>query len=373
VASGENKVIEASTLRTKKRHMTALGKPFIKFDPKTEQYKEVEPLTYYQINELSGELVQSWLLGFQSRVELEITGKPPMTTKYMNDLASVIRHALKFGQFKRWWRTHPLLEMGGHLVEMTKEEKNRRINKTMYKPFTLIQRDRLLAYFKKKWQDTPLEQYQGKDKPHALMTYAYAVIGFNTGMRSPSEMTSLEWSDIDYGRRVIHVHKSREASGKVSEQIVRPYTKTVKHREVPMNDAVMEAFRLLEQYRQEDGDWIFWNPRAEKNNPFINKNGWAPLTGEKRIRHPFDKALAKLDIPNPTHQGQYRMRHTFVTTVLDNTDLEDSAVAGMIGDTVETMKLHYQGHCKKRWHSDADREKLNAINEIGQNKLKAVK
>jgi integrase len=372
-SQGEDKIIEASTFRTKSRHMAALCKSFITFDETTEEYKEVEPLAHYHINELTPDLVQAWLIGFQNRVELKEAGKPPATTKYMNDLASAVRHALKYGQFRRWWRTHPLLEHGGYLIQRTKQEKNRQINKTMHKPFSLVERDRIIDHLKKKWMDTPVDEYRGKNKPHALMIYAYVVIGFNTGMRSPSEVTALEWSDIDYARQSINVRKSREASGKVEEQIIRQYTKTVKHREVPMNDAVIAAFRLLEQYRQEDSDWVFWNPRAEKNNPFLNENGWAPMTGEKRIRHPFDKALKALEIPNPTHQGQYRMRHTFVTTVLDNTDLEDSVVAHMIGDTVETMKTHYQGHCKNRWHSSADRDKLNAINQIGRGRLAVVK
>lgn len=205
------------------------------------------------------------------------------------------------------------------------------------------------------------------------MLYPYVVIGFNTGLRSPSEITALEWSDVDYANQVIHVRKSRESSGVVGDQIIRDYTKTVKHREVPLNDKALESLRALQAYRQEEADWIFWNPRAEKSNPFRIANGWAPLTGEKRIRYQFEKCLTALGIPSPDNQGQYRMRHTFTTLVLDHTTLEDAQVAAWIGDTVETMKNHYQGHCRKRWRSPADRVQLNQLNHIGKSKLQVVK
>jgi integrase len=357
-ATGTNRVIEGNTVRTKGSHINALSTAFIGVDGDGDP-AEMEPLSDYLIHELTPELVRGWLLSYQSRSELDV----PLTTKYMNDLAADIRHALKYGRFRRWWRTHPMLEHDGYLVEISKEEKNRQVNKKNFKPFSLLERDRIIGYFKQQYEQCPIDQYKGKDKPHRAMLYAYVVLGFNTGMRSPSEITALEWSDISFSDRTIHVWKSRESSGKVEQQIIREYTKTVHHRHVPMNDAVAEALRLIEQYRQDDGDWIFWNPRASKTNPLINKGGWAPMTGEKRIRTPFDKALEATQIPK-MDQGQYRMRHTFVTTVLDNTDLEDSIVAHWIGDTVETMRKHYQGHCKNRWRSQADMAKLNAINTI---------
>lgn len=374
-AQGEGqrkKVIEASTFETKKTHMAALRRSFTHDDGHTD-LALWPALTDYAIVNLTPEAVTQWLTAFQHREELLSNGKPPATTKYMNDLASVIRQALRYGQYRRWWRTHPLLEYTGGLLEATKEERSRRANKSQCKPFTLVDRDRILGWFHDAWENCPTDAYNGREKPRLLFLYHYMVIGFNTGLRSPSEMTALEWSDVDFTNQVLHVRKSREASGAISRQIVRKYTKTIKHREVPLNDMALQSLRALLPFRQEEADWIFWNPRADISNPFQISNGWAPLTGEKRIRYQFEKCLKELGIPSPDHQGQYRMRHTFTTLVLDHTTLEDAQVAAWIGDTVETMKNHYQGHCRKRWRNAADRVQLNALNAVGSGKLRAVK
>ncbi|MAC32439.1 MAG: hypothetical protein CME38_02400 [Haliea sp.] len=369
-ATGEDRKIEASSYRLKCQHMRALGQTFTWDDG--DYLNEVEALTTYSIHELTPDIVQAWLVAFQNRQELLTEGKSPATAKYVNDLASIVRQALKYGQFRRWWRSHPLLDYEGQLVQQSKAERNRRMNQTLHKPFSLTERDRIIGYFRSQYEACPAGRYNGRDKPHRAMLYAYVVIGFNTGLRSPSEMTALEWSDVDFARKRIYVRKSREASGRVDEQIIRDYTKTVRHREVPMNDMVLEAFRLLQQYRQEDADWVFWNPRADTTNPFRNEKGWAPLTGEKRIRYPFEKCLASLGIPSPTNQGQYRMRHTFATLALDNTSMSDAKVAALIGDNVETMRKHYQGHCIQRWRDDDDTDQLNALNSIGQAKLAVI-
>lgn len=142
---------------------------------------------------------------------------------------------------------------------------------------------------------------------------------------------------------------------------------------MPINDAVMTSLRELEKYRQIDADWIFWNPRAETSNPLRLSNGWAPLTGEKRLRYAFEACLKALQIQSPRNTGQYRMRHSFTTLVLDNTDMTDARVAALIGDSVETMKASYQGHCLNRWRSEDDVDQLNSLNEVAPGRLKQVK
>lgn len=371
-SSGERKVIEASTWETKKKGMSALGKEFVFDGGADDGVLAYEPLTNYQINELNPMALRDWLQAFQHREQLLGKGKTPATTKYMNDLASIVRQALRFGQFQRWWRTHPMLEYKGGLLEITKGERNQAHNQLLNKPFTLVERDRILEWYRSQWIECPEKKYAGKEKIRLFFQYHYILIGFNTGLRSPSEMTALSWDQVDYGRQRLFVGTSREASGAIKDQITRDYTKTVKTRYVPINDLALESFRALEQYRQPEQDWIFWNPRAGTDNPLALANGWAPLTGEKRIRYQFEKCLTELKIRSLKAQGQYRMRHTFVTSVLDNTDLGDSEVAALIGDTVETMKRHYQGHCRNRWHNTDTRSKLNAINTVGKKKLKVV-
>lgn len=373
-ASGEHRSIEASSTDTTISNTKAFAKSFVWYDKETDEDVTFPPLDELQIGELTVEAVKNWLYYFQHREERLAKGQPPNTTKYMNQLATHLRSALRLGQERRWWRTHPLLEISGGLLEPSKKETNERKNRTLHKPFSYEERERIIDWYYKQWQECSPTFYKGKEKLRRFFLYHYVVIGFNTGLRSPSEMTALQWDAISFTRQRIHVCRSREASGTVANQILRDYTKTVKHRYVPMNDQVIESMRALQEYRQEEDDSLFFNTRAETGNPFLLSNGWAPITGEKRLRHPYEKCLKELGIASPMHQGQYRMRHTFVTTVLEHTTLSDAEVAALIGDTVETMKNNYEGFCHNRWHNEHARTQLNELNKaLSKKSLTLVK
>lgn len=369
-STGDKKEIESSSYYNKQKLWNVLESGFQFVDQLDGGVYQYDPLTDYEIGELTPEAVQDWLRSFQAR-ELP-SGKKPNRTKYLINLKSEIELALKFGQFKRYWSKHALLDYTGTLLKSTKEELSERKNKSIEKPFSVEQMNAIISWFRQRWLDTPETKYNGKEKLRLFFLYHYVVIDFNTGLRSPSELTALEWSDIDYGKREIHVRKSRESSGALSEQVVRQYTKTIKHRIVPLNDMALASFRALEQYRQPDADWIFWNPRADKNNPFLAANGWAALTGHKRINYPFSQCLKALKIQREEN-GQYAMRHTFATLMLDNTNFSDSKVAALIGDSVDTMKRHYAGFCQKRWRDEDDLNQMNNINQTATKRhLKAV-
>lgn len=355
---GAKKEIEASSYNFKLTLWRALGKSFQYVDPFDGHTYEFDPLTAYEIGELTPEAVQEWLRAFQNRKGL----KQPNKTKYLINLNSEVEQALKFGQFKRYWSKHALLDYSGTLLKTTKEELAEKKNKSIEKPFSLEEKEAIIEWFRQKWLNTPEKEYNGKEKLRLFFLYHYVVIDFNTGLRSPSEMTALQWSHIDYGKREIHVQASRESSGPIVGQIVRPYTKTIKHRVVPINEAALASFRALEKYRQEEDDSIFFNPRADKKNPFLLSNGWAPLTGHKRINYPFGQCLKALKIQREEN-GQYAMRHTFVTHMLDYTNFSDAKVAALIGDNIETMKRHYQGFCMNRWRDENDLDQMNQINQ----------
>lgn len=373
-AKSDNQIIERSTFtRFKKSIWRQLSKSFDYLNMDEGAIYEYSPLTDYDVRELTPESVKDWLLAFQFRQERIKNGKEPNGTHYLKNMLSEIRLALEYGKFKRYWRHHPLLDYEGALVEKTKEEKSRQMNSLLFKPFSLVDRDRILEWLEKHYQTCPENRYKGKEKLRRFFLYHYCRIGFNTGLRSPSEMTALEWNHISYKDRELHVCQSREASGRVDEQVIRAYTKTIRHRFVPINQITLESLHALESYRQEEGDWIFWNPRAGADNPLAIENGWAPLTGEKRIRYTFNACLDELKIKSDGQQGQYRMRHTFTTLMLDHTNFSDAKVAALIGDNVETMKKHYAGFCQNRWKDEGDLEQMDAMNLTGKSKLKVVR
>lgn len=372
-AFGDKKIIETSTYKFKLRCLKVLETGFEYKDPADLGLYEYTPLTDYNIRELTPEAVKDWLLAFQNREERIVNGLAPNTTKYLKNILTEIEMALEYGRFKRYWRDHPLLDFNGSLIQVSKGEKSSQLNKLNFKPFTMIERDNILDWLRSHYKSCPEKTYKGRERLRRMFIYHYCVIGFNTGMRSPSEMTALEWPVIDYSNREIHVCQSREASGRIDEQVIRTYTKTVRHRHVPINDVVLESLRELENHRQEESQCVFFNTRAASDNPFVLSNGWAPLTGEKRIRYTFDKALKALNIKNDSNNGQYRMRHTFTTLMLDHSNFSDAKVAALIGDNVETMKAHYAGFCENRWRGEDDIEQLNAMNSTNKRKLKAVK
>ena len=372
-ASGEHRIIEHSTLKNKLMLMRQLTKGFDWLDSLDSSVYEYAPLTDYTIRELTPEAVKDWLLAFQNRQSLIKDGGTPNRTKYLKNLQSVIEQALEYGRLKRYWKDHPLLDFKGVLLQASKGERSRQMNSLLFKPLSIQERDRILNWLEDNYLKCPESTYNGKEKLRRFFVYHYCVIGFNTGLRSPSEMTALSWENIDYKNRSIHVCLSREASGRVDEQIIRNYTKTIRHRHVPINKRVLDSLRALEEYRPKGESWVFWNPRASKDNPRVLENGWAPMTGEKRIRYAFDQCLEKLKIQSNGQQGQYRMRHTFTTLMLDYTDFSDAKVAALIGDNVETMKAHYAGFCENRWRNEDDINQMDAMNNKFQKGLKAVK
>lgn len=372
-SSGNNRIVERSTWDTKRKGLNQLKIGFTWLNPEDNTLYQLDPLADYAIRELDPESTKFWLTAFQHRQERLKESKPPNTSGYIRELHSYICQALEYGRLKGYWKDHPLLNYQGTLIQPSKEERNRAMNMSLFKPFSLNERDRILEWLRDYWIKCPEKAYGGREKLRRFFLYHYCVIDFNTGLRSPSEMTALFWPNINYHQREIRVCQSRESSGRIDQQIIRPYTKTIKHRGVPINDMAMESFRALEEYRQDDHDDIFWNPRADAKNPFLIKNGWAPLTGEKRIRYTFNQCMEELDIKSERNQGQYRMRHTFVTLMLDHTKFSDAKVAELIGDTVETMQKHYKGFCINRWRNEDDASQMNAMNQVGKGKLHAIK
>ncbi len=372
-AHGPHRVIEASTFETKRSALQAFDQNFTWRDPESGAGYQFDALTSYTIREATPEATQHWLQAFQTRQQLLDAGSPPASTKYLKNMLSALRQALTYGQLRRYWRDHPLLTYTGPLIQASKTERHQRLNNAMFKPFTQQERDSIIAWFQDWWHRCDPKHYRGREKLRRLFLLHYVIIGFNQGLRSPSEMTALQWPAVDLEARRTDVRASREACGSIQDQVVRPYTKTLRHRSVPMNERALDSFRILQEYRQAEDDAVFWNPRAAVGNPLALDNGWAPLTGEKRIRYVFDQCLAELGIRSPSGQGQYRMRHTFVTLLLDHTTFSDEKVAALIGDEVHTMKQHYAGFCLNRWREIGDADEMDAINVRPETQLTVIK
>ncbi len=111
----------------------------------------------------------------------------------------------------------------------------------------------------------------------------------HTGLRR-SELFRLEWSDVDFDRRVITV------TGKGKE-----HTKNYRDREVPMTIALVECLRSVKR----NGSWVFCHEDGSRYS--------------EGVKNSIESIVRKTGIPRFT---MHDLRHTFAShLVMDGVDL----------------------------------------------------
>jgi integrase len=144
-------------------------------------------------------------------------------------------------------------------------------------PFTLEERDRILAYFVQ----------------NDFFYYPWVLTLFLTGMR-PSEAAALKWPDVDLEAGTISIQKSvylgRRAAGKTRHSL----------RLIKVEATVIEALKLLP------------SRALGLKEVFVNKFG-DPLIAKKWAERYWSTVLDKLGI---RHRKFYATRHTFITEMI---------------------------------------------------------
>lgn len=165
--------------------------------------------------------------------------------------------------------------------------------------------------------------YIGEHYPMPVINYFE--FAFFTGLRT-SEQIELRWEDIDFRRRVAHVHRAKV------RQEINEHTKTYVGREVELNS---RAFAALERQRsQTTTSLIFFNPNT--NEQYIDDR---PL---RRVWTPVLKALGM------RHRACYQTRHTFATLMLMS-GVNPAWAANQLGHSVQMFLNTYA-----RWIREAD-------------------
>jgi len=109
----------------------------------------------------------------------------------------------------------------------------------------------------------------------------------NTGVRI-GELVNIEWSDIDFRDRIIHIRHKKDFT-----------TKSLRERAIPMNGEVFSLLNNLER----DGTYIFPNSCGKKRDQVF-------------VSRTFKKYLRKAELDN--RLTFHSLRHTFASYLVQN-------------------------------------------------------
>lgn len=144
-------------------------------------------------------------------------------------------------------------------------------------------------------------------------------IGFFTGIRYPSEINPLLWSDIDFRKHEMRIDKTWTPAG------IHDTTKTGKDRVVHLNSRAIEAFQRVKRVTGVIGGPVFV---AEDGDPVHSAN---------TQRKMWQRALQELGI---RHRKMYNMRHSYATFGLMN-GVNPAYLAHQLGHSTEVFFSTY--------------------------------
>lgn len=168
-------------------------------------------------------------------------------------------------------------------------------------------------------------------------------VSLSTGMRS-GEIRGLEWSDIDFQERIIHI------TGTLTELKGGAYKSTPKtptsYRDIPMLDNVYTILRRVKkeqaEYRMLMGEK--WIAKPELNNiVFTNKNGtYISNTWYSKLVRQVEDAIHEDGIAFE-HVHPHSFRHTFATRCIEN-GIPPQVVKSMLGHSTLAMTMDLYSH-----------------------------
>ena len=170
-------------------------------------------------------------------------------------------------------------------------------------PFTAEERDKIIAHF--------------RENDFFYFPWVYTL--FHTGAR-PSELSALEWSDVDLETGRIWITKSRSRGAVASPKTARS------HRQIEVTNEVVQVLRLLPSR----GLGI--------KTVFLNKYG-DPVDSKKWGEWYLTPALKTLAI---RHRKAYSMRHTFITEMV-KAGHNLKAIADYCGTSAAMIEENYCG------------------------------
>lgn len=149
----------------------------------------------------------------------------------------------------------------------------------------------------------------------------FLVTALHTGMRK-GEILNLEWKDIDFDRRMLMIHRSKNGE----------------KRSIPMSKTLYEVLKGI-KVRDISGR-VF------------------PIS-DRSFRAAFDKTLKKIGISD---FRPHDMRHTFATRLVQN-NVDLYKVKELLGHKTIAMTTRYAHHCPESLRSSID--VLDTVSDFG--------
>lgn len=168
-------------------------------------------------------------------------------------------------------------------------------------------------------------------------------LALSTGMRS-GELRGLEWSDIDFPNRIIHVR------GTLVQNRYGFYKDTPKtpssYRDIPMLDNVYNLLR--ERKKQQSEQKILlgseWDSLEGLGNLVITTNTGRPL-GKGYLNNAIDRITVGIQKTRPEFEDLsiHTMRHTFATRCIEN-GMEPQVLKAILGHSKLSMTMDLYAH-----------------------------
>ena len=171
-------------------------------------------------------------------------------------------------------------------------------------------------------------------------------VGYFAGLRI-GEILALEWSEIDFENKMLHVRNTESH-----------LTKSRKNRNVPMSDEVFEALKAIEQHRFRSR-YVFTSDNLKL------KNGDKKM--ENNVQRDFTVIVKRADLVDSKNRPRFTLhdlRRTFVTDLM-NDGLDPKSVQELAGHSniQTTMKYYAMVRAKNLSAAIERRSQTNKIQE----------
>lgn len=253
-------------------------------------------LGHYEIGELSPIILQKYITELSQSGNLR-TGKS-LATNSINAIITVLQSSLRVA------------------YKLNLIDKN--IADNIIRPKTIEKQVQCFSVEEQRKIEAAV--FAGK-KPYMIGV----VICLYTGLRI-GELLALEWTDIDFSERVIHITKSchdgKSANGSFGKVIDTPKTSS-SVRDIPIPKHLLA---VLKAYKKKFAKWVISDGKREMTT--------------RRYQRNFKSLLTKLGIE---HRGFHALRHTFATRAVE-CGFDVKTLSEILGHKNPTIMLNRYVH-----------------------------
>ena len=172
-----------------------------------------------------------------------------------------------------------------------------------------------------------LEKFLASAKKFNFKFYTYFYLLANTGLRR-GEALALQWKDIDYTNKVIHVRHT-VAIGLENKVILDTPKTQASLRDVPLTDSLAKVLKEYHSKQTRLTDKLFCKRDGGWKNP-SDAGDWL------RQIYDNDSSLRKITV--------HGFRHTFATLLIAETNIKPKTVQHILGHETIEMTLNIYTH-----------------------------